>query len=172
MVTIVAGLRYYNAVKNLCAIYREQKQRLFLYLLRMTGEYDLARDIMQESFTRCLERYGDSIDSAALLYRIARNLVVDYARKQARSDSLGDGQVVDPLSLEHHLMVREEYRDVLEALQQLGFEDRELLSLVAGECLSYREIASLLGARENTVKVRVHRARKRLRSILVKRGVA
>lgn len=158
-------------MKNISTIYREQRQRLFHYLLRMTGDYDLARDIMQESFTRCLERYGDGIENAALLYRIARNLVVDHVRKQARSEPLGDEAVADPVALDHQLMVREEYRGVLEALQQLGFEDRELLSLVAGQCLSYGEIASLLGARENTIKVRVHRARKRLRSILAKRGV-
>lgn len=158
-------------MRNLSIIYREQRQSLFHYLLRMTADYDLARDIMQESFTRCLERYGEGIDSAALLYRIARNLVVDHARKKARSEPLGDVQVADPVALDHHLMVREQYRDVLEALQRLGFEDRELLSLVADEGLSYREIASILGANENTIKVRVHRARKRLRSILSKKEV-
>ena len=166
-------------MKKLSAIYREQGQRLFHYLLRMTADYDLARDIMQESFTRCLERYGEGIDSSALLYRIARNLVVDHARKAVHSAPLGDEPVpgpVDPLDPagpagpDHQFMVREQYRHVLAGLQRLGIEDRELLSLVAAEDLSYREIASILGAKENTVKVRVHRARKRLRSILAEGG--
>ena len=139
--------------------------------MRMTGDYDLARDIMQESFTRCLERYGEGIHSAALLYRIAHNLVVDHVRKKAPSNPLRDEQVADPVALDHQLMVRAQYRDMLEALQQLSFDDRDLLSLVAGECLSYREIASVLEVRENTIKVRVHRARRRLRSILAKKEV-
>lgn len=158
-------------MKKISAIYREQGQRLFHYLLRMTADYDLARDIMQESFARCLQRYGEGIDSAALLYRIARNLVVDHGRKAAHSAPLGDEPVADPAALDHHLMVREQYREVLAALQRLKLEDRELLSLVAAENLSYREIASILGASESTVKVRVHRARKRLRSILAQKEV-
>ena len=75
---------------------------------------------------------------------------------------------VDPISPDQQFLVREEYRKVLLALKGLNFEDRELLSLVAGESLSYREISSILGISENSVKVRVHRARKRLRSAIAK----
>ena len=106
-----------------------------------------------------------------LLYRVARNLVVDHMRKKARSEPLSEQQAVDPESMDHHLLIREQYREVLAALQVLGFQDRELLSLVAGESLSYREMASVLDTTENNIKVRVHRARKRLRSVLAKRGV-
>ncbi len=152
-------------------LYQDHRERLFNYLLRMTGDYDLSRDIMQESFTRCLERYGGHIESAALLYRIARNLVVDHVRKVARSEPMGDRQAQDPVSMDHQLMVREQYRAVLAALQALDFEDRELLSLVSGQSLSYRDMATVLDTTENNVKVRVHRARKRLRNVLAKRGV-
>jgi RNA polymerase sigma-70 factor (ECF subfamily) len=60
----------------------------------------------------------------------------------------------------------------LDALQALSLEDRELLSLVAGEALSYRDMAAILETTENNIKVRVHRARKRLRGQLSKRGEA
>jgi RNA polymerase sigma factor (sigma-70 family) len=157
-------------VGELISIYQDHREGLFHYLLRMTSDYDLSRDIMQESFARCLERYGTQIDSVALLYRIARNLVIDSRRKQSRSEPMGEREVADPANEAHQMMIREEYRNVLAALQQLRFEDRELLSLVAGEALAYREIASLLDTNESAIKVRVHRARKRLCSILAKRG--
>jgi RNA polymerase sigma factor (sigma-70 family) len=157
-------------VGKLKDILEQHQERLFHYLLRMTADYDLARDILQECVTRCLERYGERIDSAALLYRVARNLVVDHVRKQARTDSLGDQPVADPRSMEHHLMVRETYREVLAALQELSLEDRELLSLVAAETMSYGEIAGLMNTTDGTIKVRVHRARKRLRQIMAQRG--
>jgi len=137
----------------------------------MTGDYDLARDIMQESYTRCLERYGEQLDSPALLYRIARNLVVDHMRKKTNFEPLGEHHDADPASLEHQLMIREKYREVLAALQQLEFQDRELLSLVAGGSLAYRDIAQILDTTEGNIKVKVHRARKRLRRVLSKRGV-
>jgi RNA polymerase sigma factor (sigma-70 family) len=157
-------------VGTLQHIIEQHRERLFHYLLRMTGDYDLAGDILQESVTRCLERYGERIDTPALLYRVARNLVVDHARKKARTTLLGDQPVADPHCMEHHLMVRETYREVLAALQELRFEDRELLSLVAAETMTYGEIAELLHTTDGTVKVRVHRARKRLRQILAQRG--
>ena len=148
--------------------YQDHSERLFNYLLRMTGDYDLSRDIMQESFARCLEHYGTCIENVSLLYRIARNLVVDHMRKAARNQTLDDCGSADPRSLEYHANVLEHYREVLQALQLLTFEDRELLALVAVKSLSYREIAKILKISAANVKVRVHRARKRLRSLLEK----
>jgi RNA polymerase sigma-70 factor (ECF subfamily) len=136
----------------------------------MTGDYDLSRDILQESFTRCLARYGDRIDNIALLYRVAHNLVVDHKRKSDRNETLSEQKVVDPISTDHQLLIREQYRKVLAALKNLTLKDRQLLSLVATESLTYKEIASIMATTENNIKVRVHRARKRLCSVIAKRG--
>ena len=136
----------------------------------MTGDYDLSRDILQESFTRCLARYGDRIDNIALLYRVAHNLVIDHKRKSDRNETLLEQKVVDPISTDHQLLIREQYRKVLAALKNLTVEDRQLLSLVAAESLTYKEIASIMATTENNIKVRVHRARKRLCSVIAKRG--
>jgi RNA polymerase sigma-70 factor (ECF subfamily) len=81
---------------------------------------------------------------------------------------LDQQQTADPTDIEHQILVHEHYKKVLAALKSLRFQDRELLSLVANESLSYREIASILGASENSIKVRVHRARKRLRVAMAK----
>lgn len=149
-------------------LYEEHRERLFYYLLRLTGDYDLSRDIMQESFVRCLGRYGDRIDHIALLYKVARNLVLDHKRKSDRNEPLGQHQPADQTDIEHQVLVHEHYLKVLAALKALSFQDRELLSLVADESLSYREIAAILGSSENSIKVRVHRARKRLRIAMAK----
>ncbi|MFC1868160.1 RNA polymerase sigma factor [Thermodesulfobacteriota bacterium] len=151
-------------------VYKAHRERLFNYLLRMTGDFDLSRDIMQESFTRCMERYGKFIENVSLLYRIARNLVVDHMRKQGRYKYPGSIDEADERSMEHHLMVREDYRSMLRALQALPLEERELLTLVATEFLSYGEIADILSISEGNVKIRVHRARKHLREIMKKGG--
>jgi RNA polymerase sigma-70 factor (ECF subfamily) len=155
-------------VTQLKTLYEKHRERLFYYLLRMTGDYDLSRDIMQESFVRCLGRYGERITNIALLYKVARNLVFDHKRKSDRNAPLDQQQTADPTDIEHQILVHEHYKKVLAALKSLRFQDRELLSLVANESLSYREIASILGASENSIKVRVHRARKRLRVAMAK----
>ena len=51
--------------------------------MRCTADYYLASDIMQESFTRYLERYGQGSENPALLYTIGRHLIYDNARRRA-----------------------------------------------------------------------------------------
>ena len=63
-------------------------------------------------------------------------------------------------------MIREDYRRVVDALQQLSLTEREILSLVISSGLSYRAVAEIVGTSESNVKVKVHRARLKLRAIL------
>jgi len=67
---------------------------------------------------------------------------------------------------EAHLMVREDYRRMLAAMQELEPEERDILSLVVSSGLPYREIARIAGTSEANVKVRVHRARVKLKKMM------
>jgi RNA polymerase sigma-70 factor (ECF subfamily) len=138
---------------------------LFAYLMRRTGDYYLSSDIMQESFARYLGHYGDRSDNASLLFKIARNALLDNQRKSNRTTTLEDGahKAGNP---EHHMLVRDEYRQVMSAMQQLGKEERDTLALVVSSDMSYRDIAEMTGTSEQNVKVRVHRARRKLRKFL------
>jgi len=153
-------------VRNFREFYKKHRDRLFAYLMRSTGDYHLSGDILQESFTRYLEKYAEKGQNPALLYAIARNAVVDGHRKQGRDSQLYDEPEHSQLNPEAHLMVREDYRRVLAALQELEPEEREVLSLVVSRDLSYREIARITDTSESNVKVRVHRARVKLRKMM------
>ncbi len=63
-------------------------------------------------------------------------------------------------------MIRDEYRRVLAAMQQLESSERDCLALVVSSDLSYREIAALTGTSEANIKVKVHRARVKIKKIL------
>ena len=166
VVTFLLALRYINSVRKFRAFYNKHKDMFFAYLMRSTGDYYLASDIMQESFTRYLERYGKDPQSAALLYKIGRNLIYDNARKQKRNAQLQSDQNNPVDDHEHYLMVREQYQQVLSAMQTLEAEQRDILALTVSSQLSYREISSIAGISEANVKVKVHRARAKLRQIL------
>jgi RNA polymerase sigma-70 factor (ECF subfamily) len=134
--------------------------------MRSTGNYYLAGDIMQESFTRYLEKYGTKVKNTTLLYTIARNAVVDGYRKRERDAPLFDEPEFSQPNPEAQMLVREDYRRVLAAIQELAPEERDVLSLVVSSDLSYREVARIIGTSEGNVKVRVHRARVKLRKLM------
>lgn len=124
----------------------------------------MSKDIMQESFTRYLEHYGSTELKSTLLFTISRNIVMDNHR-QTQYNTQFEENLEDPRNLEDQLMVREEYRLILLAMQKLNPSERDILSLAVGSQLSYREIAKVTGLSETNVKVKVHRARTKLREL-------
>ncbi|MFZ7127368.1 MAG: RNA polymerase sigma factor [Desulfobacterales bacterium] len=148
------------------SFYSENRGRVLAYLLRLTGSYPLASDLVQESFTRYLARYGRKVANRSLLFTIARNAALDAVRK-SREDAI-HGEPAAPRSgdPEHRLMEKQALDRVTAAIQRLEPVDRELIALLATEAFSYREIAKLLDITEANVKVKVHRARLRLRTLL------
>ena len=166
LVTSARHLRYRFKVDTYSLFYKENKDRLYAYLLRMTGETQLAADLVQESFVRYLGRYGSRDGNRSLLYAIARNAALDAIRKQKVDGFNADNHEDPGNNPEQQVMAREAFNLTLAAIGQLAPPDRELISLVATADLTYREIGSVLNISEANVKVKVHRARTKLREIL------
>lgn len=146
--------------------YRDTRERFFAFLARFTGDADLAGELLQESFTRYLEHYGPERCDAPLLYAIGRNAALDALRRNRRLAPL-EVEGPDPdAGQEHRLVVKEAHDRLQASLDRLDREEREILTLAASGDLRYREIARLLGISEANVKVRVHRARVKLRSLM------
>lgn len=165
-VTYSISMRYKYNVETYRTFYIQYKDKLFAYLMRLTGDYQLSGDTMQESFTRLLSHYGPNEQSAALLFKIARNAVMDNARKTHHSCSAEDCREDEGHNPEAMVLVRETYQKVLTAMQQLDKAERDILSLAVSTDFSYREIADIVGISEANVRVRIHRARMNLRKKL------
>jgi len=150
--------------------YKENKDRLYAYLLRMTGEQQLALDLVQEGFARYLGRYGRRECNKALLYTIARNAALDAFRKQSAdgvdTENFQDSSA-DP---EQQMIDQEKFKQTMLAIAKLAPLDRELISLVTMSDLTYQEIGRVLKMSEANVKVRIHRARTKLREMLASGG--
>jgi RNA polymerase sigma-70 factor, ECF subfamily len=153
-------------VDKFSSFYRTQKEKLFGYLMRLTGNYQLSTDIMQESFTRYLENYGSQTQNVSLLFAIARNAFWDNNRKKRHNQEIEEDVEDTANNPEKSALVRESYRHVLSAIQTLDKDQRDILSLTVSSNLSYREIANIMRISEGNVKVKVHRARIRLKKIL------
>lgn len=150
-------------IKKYRQFYEEYKSKLFRYLLFRCGDYEVSRDIMQESFTRHYQHSRNSPEaSPAFLFTIARNALVDYQRHENNYTLIRDYAPQLSSDPEADFIVREKCRTVAAAFNTLPRQDREILALAVNG-LPYRQIGEILGLSESNIKVRVHRARERLR---------
>lgn len=146
--------------------YDEYKHKLFSYLIYKSGDYEVASDIMQESFTRHFQHYGrDAVISPALLFTIARNALVDHLRQERKFCIAEDVVPQVEADQENSFIAKEENDRIYDKMRKLPEEDRDILSLAVGG-VEYKEIAATLGLTVANVKVRVHRARSKLRQMM------
>jgi RNA polymerase sigma-70 factor (ECF subfamily) len=147
--------------------YTDNGDKLFGYLLRKTGNTYLAADLAQETFTRYLEQYRNGEQSVALLFTIGRNLFYDHVRQQPRGELKPDELDGNLLSQpEESYSAKQKTSKIIKAMQQLGDEERDILSLIVSSSMRYEEIAALRKCTVANVKVMVHRARKKLKKLL------
>ena len=155
--------------------YRRCGTAVLGYALRRSASREDALDVVAETFATAWRRRTDlpaSPDEVRpWLFGIARRCLANAARSTHRAGRLGqrladsftDGAVPDPSVLHEH---RAESRLVHEALGRLSSEDRELVTLIAWEGLTPAQAAAALGVPAGTARVRLHRARTRLRAAL------
>ncbi len=151
----------------LSILYRRYSQRIYTYCRKIIGESTTAEDLLQETFVKLLEsgRQERSIENfPAYLMTIARNLCLSHRIRSKR-------QFVEVEDF--HLASRDvpyEQRELLQLIQaslELLPEDyREAFVLREYNGLSYNEIAEVIGESLDVVKVRIFRAKKKLRDIL------
>ncbi len=136
--------------------------------MKKTGDYHLSKDITQESFARLLRSYGPNEQSSSLLYTIARNTLLDHIKKTKQYELSGNNHHDATLDPEKNQMIKEAYQEVLAALTKLNEDEKEVLLLAASGDLSYRKIAEITGTSLANVKIRIHRARIKLKEIIIK----
>ncbi len=149
------------------SLFERYSQDVYRFALYLSGDPSLAEEIAQETFVRVWVMPGEVRGGTvkAYLLTIARNLYLAERRRAARHVAL-DSDLPDPKpGPEAGAWGRQELDAVLVALQGLPEADRTALLMHAQDGLSYAAIASALGLSTAAVKVRVHRARIKLRGI-------
>jgi RNA polymerase sigma-70 factor (ECF subfamily) len=142
---------------------------------RLTGDEDDARDVVQDAYLRAYRGLGSFRGDAQFttwLYRITANCSANLLARRARTrtEVLADDAPVVDVQPEHDPEGRVAGEDdrarVARALAGLPWRLREVIVLRDIYDLPHRAIATELGISEAAAKVRLHRARRRLREAL------
>lgn len=156
------------------------KNSVFAIIYRMTGQYQEAEDISQEVFITVYQKlyqFDNTKKFAPWIHRIAINTCISALRKKNKVALL----TFDESFLNQHqgeesfnygnpdiVLERSELRsEIRAALNELPSSYRSVLVLRYQLDLNNQEIADTLGLNKENVEVKIHRARKALRKILV-----
>jgi len=152
------------------AVYRELYAPICGYTLRRVHDPEDAAEVIAETFAtlwRRFDRCPRGNDLRPWLYGVARRVIANQRRGVRRRDALTERLVANFDASALQAIVEPGETSVLaRAFAAQSDSDRELLSLVAWEGLSRDELAVALGTSRAVVRLRLHRARKRLRDAL------
>lgn len=146
---------------DLEAVFREHERAVYAYFLRVTGDARDAEDLAQETFYRACRgalRYRGDAPIRHWIFGIARNVLLESSRNGlfVRSSILREDDAATDTDVEGRL-------DLLRALASLELADREALTLVDLLGFTPSEAAGLCRIPAGTMRMRLQRARRRLR---------
>ncbi|WP_339652043.1 sigma-70 family RNA polymerase sigma factor [uncultured Salegentibacter sp.] len=146
-------------------LYERYYQWIYNFFMQMIRDNDASEDLMQTTFYKAIKYRksykGGKFDS--WIFRIARNLSADYFREQKQTYSNERFENIPEVIAE-----TESGADVQKlnlVMLKLSPEEREILVLSRFQEMRYLQIAKLLGSTENAVKVKAHRALKKLKKL-------
>jgi len=164
------------------SLIRDTYKQAYGLAYRLTGNVAEAEDLVQESFVRAyrfFHRYDESLPFTSWLYRIMTNAHIDMVRRRGRLRTTSleasgtDGSTTwelpdmdaspDRIMLSHALD-----EPVQKALTSMTPEFRTAVLLADVEGLAYEEVADIMRTSVGTVRSRIHRGRKQIRTYLLK----
>jgi len=158
-------------------LFEANHDRIYRYLLRLVKNSAEAEDLTQETFFRAYRR-GDSLrDPEAVrgwLYRIATHAALDRLRQRKSHPAVNSdksaSQLASAVSASPSALEVVERKETSACVQRcldfLPDHYRAVILLHEAHGLTSSEIANLLGVSLFTVKIRLHRARKKLQQVM------
>jgi len=140
------------------------------YLYRLTGDYQMAQDLAQDTFLQAYKgilKTKDDLSLKAWLYRIATNNALRHHRRKRRLSfiPLDECKTSDIPITENQASLVGEKMAIQETLSEVPEEQRICLVLHFVEGFKYKEIAETLGISEDAVRKRVARGKQKFRRL-------
>ena len=152
-------------------LYAKNKDKIYRICCYYMDDPDDRQDLFQEVLTniwRGLDRFEGRSKVSTWVFRIAVNSALAHRKKQRRENSsmnlaeneFADGYVHDSTEGE-----QESIRQLHRAISGLNKIERAIISLML-EDVSQKEIAEIMGFTENNIRVKIHRIKGKLKTLL------
>ena len=155
------------------SVYEGYSDAVFRFCYLRLFERELAKDFMQQAFLKTWEYLstGKQVDNLkAFVFKVARNLIIDYKRVKKESLSVEslveEGYEVVKLEMDWNLKI--DLQKLKSLLNELDDLHSEVLNLRYIEGFGPKEIALIVGESENVVSVRINRGLKKMKELVKK----
>ncbi|MBE6067945.1 MAG: RNA polymerase sigma factor SigY [Clostridium lundense] len=152
----------------LTILINENYQILTGYAIKLIGNEELAKDIVQETLLKAiinLEKFKPQAKFSTWLITIATNLYKDYLRKNKEMLPLNEELMFEGKSVDMKVIDILQMKEVFKILSELSYEKRTVFILKHYYNYKYDEIAQIVKCPVGTVRSRLHSA---VNSIIVK----
>lgn len=165
-------MNHREAERCLAEVYDRYADSIFRHCYYRVRDRERAKDLAQDAFLktwRFLINGGEVANIKAFLYRTATNLTVDESRKHTTEslEEMNEQSGFDPSAPDERLPARLDGAAAMRLVRELDERSRAVVLMRYADDMPVKEIAALTGETENAVSVRLHRARQRLRTMLI-----
>lgn len=152
-------------------VYDKYFPKIFSFVMYKVANREIAEEIVSNVFFKAMNKLSmfrwRQIPFSAWLYRIAISETANYFRGVKRRKKIEEDFVIESS------IVKDEEKDndfafIHEYLQKLNDKDLNLITLRFFEKKSFSEISEILGVKENTLRVKIHRSLKKLEKLIPK----
>lgn len=149
-------------------IYRQYSAMVYAYIMRLSGNAELAQELTQETFyqaVKSIESYNSNSSISTWLCGIAKHLYYDSLRSKRPCEQLND-EISSPDDFVEQLILKDQAMVAHRMLHLLEEPYREVFTLRTFCDLSHAEIAHLFGKSESWSRVTYYRARQLLQDAM------
>lgn len=160
------------APQTLGELFEEQESPLLHFAIGLVGRRSVAEELVQETFLRLHQVWGEVENPRGWLYRSLRNLALNHLRDRKPESEIEENTVAAADTPPAEVLGQAEAVGMVRLLlSDMPDEDRQLLQLKYNENLKYQEISKRTGMSVSNVGYRLHHVLKGLADALRRAGI-
>lgn len=170
--------------KALATLIERHKQKIYSFIYSKVYDRDVTEDVFQDTFIKVIKtlklgKYNEEGKFLPWVMRIAHNLVIDHFRKNNRmpkfdnTDEFNIFSVISDssLNIEKSLIKSQVEDDVKRLIEELPYDQKEVLIMRMYKDMSFKEISENTGVSINTALGRMRYALINLRKVIEKHNI-